>query len=82
MSFVKAVDLERVKAFDLESKRTGLPKVLLDQIREIREKMISISNQSFKLYNYSIYKFVPPVLRPFGLRFSNKMCVCWSSVGG
>ena len=80
MSFVKAVDLERVKAFDLESKRTvGLPKVLLDQIRE---KMISISNQSFKLYNYSIYKFVSPVLRPFGLRFSNKMCVCWSSVGG
>ena len=28
------------------------------------------------------YESVSPVLRPFGLRFSNKMCVCWSSVGG
>jgi hypothetical protein len=46
-----------------------------------REDDINLKS-SFKLYNYSIYKFVSPVLRPFGLRFSNKMCVCWSSVGG
>ena len=58
MSFVKAVDLERVKAFDLESKRTvGLPKVLLDQIRE---KMISISNQ---VLNYTTIPFMSPFPR-------------------
>ena len=51
--FVKAVDLEKVKVFDLESKRTvGLPKVLLDQIRE---KMISISNQ---VLNYTTIPFI------------------------
>ena len=80
MSFVKAVDLERVKAFDLESKRT----VRTSESPfgpDKREDDINLKS-SFKLYNYSIYKFVSPVLRPFGLRFSNKMCVCWSSVGG
>ena len=37
--------------------------------------MISISNRVLN-HNYSIYESVSPVLRPFGLRFSNKMCVC------
>ena len=41
-----------------------------------------ISNRSFKLCNCSIHESVFPVLRPFGLRVSNEMCVCWSSVGG
>ena len=60
-------------------------KMMNETIADEPEKADDIAlhlESSFKLCNCSIHGSVSPILRPFGLRFSNEMRVCWSSAGG
>ena len=76
-SLVKVLTNERTNEVSFTLRRKEM-KMINETIAGKPEK----ADDSFKLCNCSIHESVSPVLRPFGLRFSNETCVCWSSVGG